>query len=125
MTVLAKITALVIIVKGLVWVLFPAFPKKTADMFNNTDNSKKRITGLVCFILGLMLFYFTRIYLTAPLVHWVVALTGIYMVMLGIAMLVIPGVAGKIAVWFYREKEQAAVTGIVLSTGGAVLYILL
>jgi len=123
---LSKIIAVFIIINGIIDLLFPSFVKGVAESFKNEFSpGEKRVTGLIYLIIGVTLFYLTRIYLETPAVHWVIAVTGVYMFLFGTFIAAFPQAAGRIASWFYSEKEVTPVIGLILIALGTVIYFLI
>ena len=112
-------------IKGITALLFPNFIKNLVERFNKSKDSQKRITGMLTIVPGLLLITLSRVELLIPLVHWIITVTGIYMVLAGIFLIIIPGVMGKISVWFFIEKGPTSLIGFILLTGGIMLYILM
>ncbi len=121
----AKIITILIMIKGITALLFPNFIKNLVERFNKSKDSQKRITGMLTIVPGLLLITLSRVELLIPLVHWIITVTGIYMVLAGIFLIIIPGVMGKISVWFFIEKGPTSLIGFILLTGGIMLYILM
>ena len=91
MTTVAKIIVIITVVKGLVMLIVPSYVRKAVEYFGGMENNRKRLIGLFEIILGLLLVYFSRAEISMPLVHWIVAVTGIFMVLYGLIFTVVPG----------------------------------
>ncbi|MFC2061848.1 DUF2065 family protein [Elusimicrobiota bacterium] len=125
MTTLAKIISLIIIIKSAGALFFPSFMLKIAEKLLKIKDSTKRIGGLIYILLGAFFIYLTRVYLEIPLVHWVIAVTGIYIILVGIVLAAVPALLSRFVVWFFQEKEPVSVIGLIIMTGGLVLYFVL
>lgn len=125
MTTVARIIAVVIVVKGIGLLIFPGKLKRAAENFKKMKNSMKRWMGLLCTITGFILFYLTRVHLEIPMVHWIIAVFGILMILEGFFLLTLPSMVGKVGVWFYEEKGPTSIIGLILVIGSLMLYILL
>lgn len=121
----AKIITILIMIKGITALLFPNFVKKSAEKFNKRKDSHKRITGMLAIVPGLLLITLSRVCLLIPLIHWIITVTGIYMVLAGIFLIIIPGVMGKISIWFFIEKGPTSLMGLIVFIGGMVLFFLI
>lgn len=124
MIIAAKIICILLIVKGVILLFFPSFIKKTAENIDLIESSQKRLLGLFIILVGAGLVILGRIDLAVPVIHWLVTVAGLLFVMEGLFLLIVPGVVGRVAVWFYREKGPTSLIGLILLAGGIVLYIL-
>jgi len=118
----AKIITVIIIIKGIIGLLFPGFVKKSVEYFNAGKSGPKRLYGIFLILLGSLFIYLTRVELAVPVVHWIVAITGIYIILAGLFILMVPGLLGKMLVWFYKEKGPTSLIGFIALVIGIVLY---
>jgi len=125
MTVLAKIIALSIVIKGVLLAAAPSVVLTAAKGFKELEDGSRRSIGAVLAAAGIVLLFLSRGILTVPLVHWVVAVSGIFFVLEGIMLLAIPGPAAGLAEWLYAEKVVDRIMGLLLSVAGIVLFIIL
>ena len=117
-----KIIAGLLMAKGVILLFFPSFMYEAAINFSEISIKYKRIMGIVILIIGLAVFMLSRLELAVPIVHWVIAVAGIYIAMEGILLLIIPGVVDKILLWFFKEKGPISVIGSILMLFGLVIY---
>ena len=122
MIIVAKIIAVLISLKGLFFLLFPGRAGKLVLKFKEMKKINLRTLGVVCLLTGCILFYLTRVYLERLLVHWVVAVCGIWMIIAGLTLIIFPESMIKFALWFHREKGTTSFIGLILLVGGLVLY---
>lgn len=122
MTTLAKAITLIIILKGIVNLLYPTGYKKISLSFAQRSSIVKRIYGIIVFLLGFLLIYSTRIYLVVPSVHWIIAVSGILLIISGFITALLPNKMSDLWVWFYKDKTFNSIVGIIFIVGGIILY---
>ncbi len=123
MSTVAKIISLMIVIDGLFLLFFPSSIKKMMEYFNKIKSIKKRLIGLLQLVIGVILLYLTRVYLVTLLPHWIIAVTGIILLLKGIFLFAVPTTATKVVVWYVKEKGCVSLTGFILLLGGIILFI--
>ncbi|MGM0441442.1 MAG: hypothetical protein ACQEQC_03370 [Elusimicrobiota bacterium] len=123
MKILAQIITAAIGLEGLALFLFPSLGLKVTRKFNSFKIITRRLMGFLCIVAGGTFFYLTEQTVTGPLVHWIVAVTGIYAALWGLAIAVAPGYIGRFIKWLYREKAVNIVMGFIFLVIGAVFFL--
>ncbi|MGM0567858.1 MAG: DUF2065 family protein [Elusimicrobiota bacterium] len=122
-TLIAKVLSVLIIMEGIIYLLFPSFIRSTVIDFCDSKNAWKRKAAVIIFLLGAGLIYLTRTFMGGLYAHWVVAVCGVYFVLCGLFISLIPAAASKFLRWFYVDNKAVIFTGFVLTAGGWIVFI--
>ncbi len=125
MTTAAKIICALIFLEGIIALFFPYLMKTSTEDFNKSSKAVKGRIGAITAAAGAVLIYLTRVLISEPLVHWIVAVSGIYMMLAGLCMIIFPSAAGRAAAWFYGEKKTTSLIGLTMMGGSLLLFILI
>ena len=125
MEIIAVIISGIITLEGLIALFIPGKAAEVSEEFSRLESGLKRVLGIFLLAAGAVLFFLTRIYLALTLVHWIVAVYGIFLVLTGLFLALLPSPAGRMLAWFYSEKSPVQLIGFILSGAGITLLILI
>lgn len=125
MAALVKIIAVMLIVKGILFMVLPNLAKKALLEFVKISELKRRMFGLIAGILGITVFYLTRINITSFLIHWILVVFSIIWIIECVFFVSLPNHTLKFFIWFVEEKKPNQITGAILSFLGILILILI
>ncbi len=123
MEILARFIAVIMGIEGAVLVFFPFLGLKAARKFGDLKKLRRRLIGIIYVAVGVFFFGLTNRTLTGPVVHWVVAIFGLYLVVWGTPAVVIPGLFSNFLNWLFKEKRVTSVIGFIFFILGVALYL--
>jgi len=125
MSVLAKILAVLISLEGVLALFFPSTAKAATVEFDGGGNKGKRLFGAFFLAAGLFLILLTEMTITDLLVHWFIAVYGVFTGLYGLLLIILPKTASSFLAWIYAERGPSSLIGGLLLGAGVTFFILL
>ncbi|GEM_PF-2894725 len=125
MNIVAKLICLMLVIKGFIDMVRPSVSREAAEYYDSLPDKSKRAFGAFYLILGAIFIYLRGLYIEELLVHWIIALAGVYMLLMGIMIVILPEGVARINRWFYGEKGPTSLIGFILFAGGAALFLMI
>ena len=123
MSSIARFILIVLMIKGLFLFVLPSKVRDFTVYFNGCEKNVRRIIGLFSVFIGIILIYLSGVQLSSPAIMWVLTLSGIYTILYGAAIIIIPGPWGRLFVWLTEEQIPLRMFGALLAAAGTALYL--